>query len=172
MHGWTIGLFFCSGLSFIMQSVPFGALLVLVFVAIWIPDSRLNMLSRIAALIVTVLLSVIVWLFNVVAAASSIETSQVFVYLGLELLSPFAAYAVATAVTISTLALHWRWRDQAARDSEAALWAWVAALLPGHDELSLRDDLRWRDGALLCDLLRALDSSSSLGEAGLSVAEW
>lgn len=41
VHGWAMGLTLCGFLAFLMQSVPFGVLLVFVFVAIWIPDSAL-----------------------------------------------------------------------------------------------------------------------------------
>ncbi len=153
VHGWTVGLFFCSVLAFIMQSVPFGMLLVIVFVAVWIPDSKLNMASRIGALVVAVLLATATFLLNTVANATTIEQVPVFVYLGLETLAPFVAYIVAAAVCIFTLALHWRWRTKEhSRDHD--LWFWVQELLPDQERVS--DEMQWRDGTLICDLLRVI----------------
>lgn len=157
VHGWTVGLFFCSVLAFIMQSVPFGMLLVIVFVAVWIPDSRINMASRIGALVVATLLATATFLFNTVANATTIEQVPVFVYLGLETLYPFVAYIVAAAVCIFTLALHWRWRTKEhSRDHD--LWFWVQEMLPGQERVS--DELQWRDGTLICELLRAMRPES------------
>jgi hypothetical protein len=89
-----------------------------------------NIGVRIGALLVTIFLSIVTFIFNVVAVATDIDRTVVaFSYLGLDLLSPFVAYILAAALCISMLALHWRWKTKEHSRAQD-LWYWVQSMLP------------------------------------------
>ena len=165
-HGWMIALIATALIVVLINSAFMVVLLLIVYVGMWIsPRYKVHVATRLVCMLVTALLAIASYGFNVASYVTDLDQSVAFEYMGLRLLNPFVVYVLAEGVCIGLWAVHWRWRvadvvPASHMDDVTFYMRWMKSYgVENVDDFSFDT---WQSGEKMCQLLLAIDNAYRL----------